>query len=169
GRDRARMDRVGGHTRALESPGQLLGEQHVRQLRHRVLGQTGTAGGRLAHRLEVDATGVEVHRARHGDHAGGRALDELVPQQLGQQEVADVVDAERQLESACRAASPAADAGVVEQDVQRLALGEERLRALPYRLEIPQVELEVVRLTAGRLGDLLDDRASSFRGPAGQV
>ena len=90
-------------------------------------------------------------------------------QQRGQQEVAEVVDAEGELEPVSRAPALAGHAGVVDQDVERHVAGQQLLGGGPHRRQIAEVELEQVDgVVPGRRHDLLEYRLGLGRRPAGQ-
>src|SRR5690606_6805959 len=79
-RDLARMDRVDGDTRALEPARQLLREQDVRELGHRVLAQARDARA-LAQRVPVELLREVVRVARDVDDARTGGLCDPVEQQ----------------------------------------------------------------------------------------
>ena len=142
------MQRVGGDARALETSSQFLGVHHVGQLGDGVLGQAGDALGGLAHGLVVDSRCLIVTHARHVDDARRCAGLQLVEQEVREQERAHVVGAERQLEAAFRQAALPGQPGVVDQGMQRLVATEEVLGALTHRLELAEIELEIVGAVA---------------------
>ena len=96
GRDDAGMHRVGGDAAALEAARELLREQHVRQLRDRVLVETGERLRRRPQRVPVDALArLIVRRARDVDDARRAARLDPIEQQAREQVVTEVIGAER--------------------------------------------------------------------------
>lgn len=82
----------------LQPVGQLSGEQHVAQLAVAV-GLEAAPSGIIGNQVfpgrqerEVD-TAETVQESGHGDHAAGPALPQPLQQQIGQQEVTQVVHA----------------------------------------------------------------------------
>lgn len=93
---------VGGHLGALQARGQLAGMQHVGQLAVAVALEGGQgAGGRAAQRGGVQAAGA-VRGGGDDDHAAGSAALQPLQEQLGEQEVAQVVDLEGEAEAVLR-------------------------------------------------------------------
>lgn len=93
---------VGGHLGALQARGQLAGVQHVGQLAVAVALEGGQgAGGRAAQRGGVQAAGA-VRGGGDDDHAAGSAALQPLQEQLGEQEVAQVVDLEGEAEAVLR-------------------------------------------------------------------
>ena len=99
--------------------------------------------------------------ARDVDNASRCALAQPIEQQRRQQERADVIGPERELEAALGHPAPARQARVVDEDMQRLAGTEELVGARPHRFEISQIEVE--ELDGGRAGqgdNLVEHRPS---------
>ena len=86
------MVRVGSDPKVGPPPAQLLAEHHVHQLRVVVV---PLQGGRRAVRLVIDIVQVDLAvPGRDGgdvDHPRGARLRQLLPQQVGQQEVGEMV------------------------------------------------------------------------------
>ena len=119
--------------------------------------------------VEVDAWRLEVSVARDVDDPGP-AVGQAVQQSRREGEVAEMVDPEEQLEPVAGQAPPAGHARIVDQDVQRLTGGQERLRRRPDRAEIGQVELQERDLVAaGGSSDGSDGRLALLLRPAGNV
>ena len=143
--------------------GQLLGEQHVRQLRHRILRHAREALGRSAQRVEVDAApGVVVTTARHDDHPCGSAVRGRRPsgqqrKELGdEEEVPEVVHAEGQLETLSGATALARHPGVRHQQVDRFSTFRQHAGCPPHLGQVGEVQFEELELvTAGRGADLI--------------
>lgn len=98
------MHSVGGHIFALRDAGQLLAEVDV--------GQLAAAVGEEGQQVVVEVLEVQllvlVGGAREGEHAAGGALLQAGQEQIGEQEVAQVVDAEAHAEAVVR---PVEDTG----------------------------------------------------------
>lgn len=98
------MEAVAGDAGALQPVGQLPGEQHVAQLAVAV-GLKVVPGGLSGHHVPAGSQQREVDVAKavqecgHGDHPAGRALLQSLQEQVGEQEVTQVVHAERHSET----------------------------------------------------------------------
>src|SRR5439155_7105234 len=92
GGDGARVEAVGGHARAVEAPGQLVGEEDVGELGGGVDAHRAVAP-RVAEIVEIDPTEAVRVRGDVHDAGGGRAAQPL-EQQVGQEEVRQVVHGE---------------------------------------------------------------------------
>ena len=97
------------------------------------------------------------HDARRG------ALAEPVEEQRREQERADVVRPEVQLEAARGHAALPGQPGVVDQPVERLARREERLSARADGVEVAEVEYERCHARARGGGDVGDRGAQLLR------
>jgi hypothetical protein len=86
------MQRVGCDRAAVEPARELLGVEHVRELRHRVLAHARERSGRPPDRLEVDPGRAVVRAARDVHDPGGGALEQPVEQQA--REVCGIVKEE---------------------------------------------------------------------------
>src|SRR5690606_38187740 len=100
----------------------------------------------LAQRVPVDAARLIVRCARDVDDARGPALLDAVEEQPGEQVMAEVVRAERQLETILRGSARAGEARVVDQAVDRGSAREQLLGAAADRSQIGQVERDVLDL-----------------------
>jgi hypothetical protein len=88
--------------------------------------------------------------------APGRCLQQR-QEPGGEQEVAEVVGAERQLEAVLGEAARAGQARVVDQHVDRLALADQRVGARPHGGEVAEVERdEAEPIVAGGAGQLVE-------------
>src|SRR5579862_9539263 len=97
--------------------------------------------------------------ARDVDDACRRAAADTIEQQLGEQKMSQVIDAEGQLETVLRHAALSGDTGVVDEHVQRCAAGEPALGAGAHRSEVAQIERQEFHgLVAGVARDGVDDR-----------
>lgn len=132
-----------------QPPRELGAEEHVGQLALLVRPPRVVRPLRVEV-VEVDATGG-VRQRREGDDAGGRGLDEPGQQQAGEEEVAEVVDAELQLEAVLGLHARAGhDAGVVDEQVDAGLRLEDLARALAHRLQVRQVEAPHHQLARAR-------------------
>ena len=137
---------------------ELLGVQHVGQLGNAVLLHAGDRLGREADVVPVDSLGTEVRVAGDVDDATRRiglgAGDDAIEEEIGQQEVAEMVDAEGHLEAVVGDASLAGHPGVVDEDVEGLVPFEEGGGRGPDRCQVGQVELEELGVA---FADLVED------------
>lgn len=100
---------VTGNISAFQPVGQLPGEEHITEFAVTVGLKAGP--GRLgghhvclwSQQLEVDAPEA-VQESRHGDDSAGAAAPEPLQQEVGQQEVTQVVDPKGQAEALLSAA-----------------------------------------------------------------
>lgn len=98
------VEAVAGDAGALQPVGQLPGEQHVAQLAVAV-GLEVVPGGLTGRHVPAGSQQREVDVAKavqergHGDHPAGRALPQSLQEQVGEQEVTQVVHAERHSEA----------------------------------------------------------------------
>ncbi|AIY19924.2 hypothetical protein KR76_13520 [Pimelobacter simplex] len=167
--DRPRVQRVRRHAGALEAPGELARVQDVGELRHAVLVERRAGRARAAHGVPVDALGPVVTGAGDVDDPARSGRGEVVAEQLGEQERTDVVGAEGELEAARGHPPLAGETGVVDQDVEPLAGGQEGRGRRPHRGEVAQVERQVVEVgVAGLAGDLADRLPRPLRGATGE-
>lgn len=116
------VQRVAAHVGALQSLVQLVGEEHVAQfavgvgLQQLHEGLAGAQSPVLVQTVKVDASKVVGHR-RHVDHPTGGVLLQTRQQQIGQEEVAQMIDPKHHPEAVLRAAI-GVQACVVDEDVQ---------------------------------------------------
>ncbi len=160
GRDHARVERIYGHAGTLEASCQLLGEEHVGELRDAVLVEPGARTRVRSHRVEVDRLGAIVRGTGDIDDARGRRRPDPIEQQLREEKVPQVVDAEGQLEAVLGAAALAGEPRVVDEDVEGSPGSEEGLGGLTDRgqrveVELDELDLGVRDLTSDRLEDRL--------------
>src|SRR5262249_25458023 len=143
-------------------------EEHVGELRDAVLMQAGEARGRAADGLEVDAIDLVMRPARDVDDARRRGRLDPIEQQLGEQEVADVIDAELEFETVLGEPALTGDARVVDEDRQRQIAGEEDARRAAHRGERREIELEELDLLVTAVAlDALDGFTALLLAPAG--
>src|SRR5258706_9438406 len=155
------MQRVRGHARAGQPPAELGGEEHIAELGDRVLGQAGNSFCAITQSLEVNALGLVMRVAGNVDNPARRAAGQQRQQCHGQCEVAEVIDAEVNLEAVGRPPAGAADAGVVDKPVRRLAEPQEILSGPAPARQVGQVQKEESHLVAsGGGGDRRDRRCT---------
>jgi len=180
--DEPGVQRVGGDAGSREAPGQLAGEVDVGQLRAVVGGDRPVEPLGLQV-VEVEPVAGSLVGARRHDHdPGGGAGAQVVHQQGGQEEVAEVVDAERRLEAVLGEAVLGLDQPrVVDQHVEVLDAALHLVGAAANRREARQVEVEHLdrrargggshlvggRLTLGRVPGGDDDPGAEAGQPAG--
>src|SRR5581483_9986604 len=100
------MERVGGDAGAVEPAGELTREEDVGELGLRVDGEAAVVTGRLQV-VEIETVARTLVRVgRDVDDPGRRTRAYAVEEQVGEQEVPEVVDAERHLEALDRLLAP---------------------------------------------------------------
>ncbi|MEJ0042246.1 MAG: hypothetical protein WDM81_08530 [Rhizomicrobium sp.] len=126
----AGMQAVGGHAAAFEAPRQLAREQDVHELRGAVGAEGAVALAELKV-VEVDPAGAVGHRSG-GDDARARRRLQVGQQNIGDDEIGQVVDREGHLQPVDAFLPRGEDrAGIVDQDVDaRLGGGDFRRDAL---------------------------------------
>ena len=113
------MHAVGGHARSRQAARQLRREQDVGQLRPGVRAHDGVAALE-PQVVEVDRSPAMADRG-HRDHACGRAAHDEVEEQVGQEEVAEVVHGEGGLDPVPGQAAGLVDAArIVDEHVEAI-------------------------------------------------
>ena len=161
GRDGARMQAVGRDGGAVEASRELVGEQHVGELRLGIDGHAPVAAP-PAEVVEVDpAPAMDVGGDVHD--AGGAAVREPAEQEMGQQEGRQVVDGEDGLDAVDgHGVAEIHHARVVHEHMQPGIRGEQRLGQAADRLlrrEVRHEERDAVVAAPGP--DLGDQRVAT--------
>lgn len=113
----ARMHAVHRNAAALQHSRQLAGEQHVGQLALTV-GRPAVVAA-LAHQILAPYVGVAMRFAGNDHDATGRRSSQPIEQQIGEQKVAEMVDAQVRFEAVHGARlSDVHDAGIVDEHIE---------------------------------------------------
>lgn len=79
--------------------------------------------------------------SEYGNDAGRNRVSDMVEQQVGEEEVAQVINAEVELEAVFGDSGPDGR-GVVNQHVERKTAAEKRIRAVAHRVQAGSIELQ---------------------------
>src|SRR5580658_8849015 len=157
--------RVKGITVDAEGPDsarELAREEHVGELGDLVFPQAGDGSGGAPNRIEVDASGGIVRLTRHVHDARAPRRQKPRHQQHREQEVAEVIGPEPELEAVLAdCAAGRRKAGVVEENIDRCGQRQDAPSGLPDRGKVGEVESDEARRASSGM-DGIQNRGASL-------